>query len=1245
MEKLKTCLHWAHRMFWYTVAGLIISLAIAISLVRIFIPDVKVYRTQIEHVASTFLGQEVHIKSMDARLSGITPMIIFRDVRLLDDTGKREIMRFSEARLGLDLWRSLSNRKIIPKNFTVYGVSLGITRRKDRTLVLQGLNMAKFEQQINAAPETLDTESSELARWLFERSELSLKHSTVIWRDALRGNKIMRFDDVNFDIRNDGERHQFTGTISLPKNMGNTLAVAFDFRGNILNPAQWQGQFYTRGNALRIGNWGIKPAILHTTLEQGMLDVEMWGQWQAGTVTALTTDIHTDDILVNVGEQGKALHIKQVSGQFDWRKQDNGWQLNIDNLRYQGQAALWPHGKVRVVYQQGSAKTASIDAYSSYLQLADTAKLVSELKLLDKSSQHILDQLSPDGVLSNLHVHYELADNAPANFVISSGFQGLTLKPYKQFPGVGDLDGEVWTNQDHGEVKFADSSLQLALPTLFRKEFTITRLEGKLQWWHTFGGWHVQSPALAFESKDIQTQVSVNLSIPDNHASPFLDLYAHFANGDVQQTWRYLPVSIMDKELVDWLDHSVVDGHVKDGTALFHGRLQDFPFTSQPGTFVVDFQVEDAVLEYRKGWPSLTANEVEARFTGKGMAISVPKGMLYHTRLRDTRVTIDHFRLPVLSVSGKFNGEATDAIRFLVESPIAPAASSFYKQSQISGELNGQLALSIPLSSKAEQAHPTDYKGYVQIKNAALQAWQKRLVLNNINGRVNFSPDGVFSDKLTGRFSGQATQFKLFTRKVGQHQIIDLGMTGTADIAKLRSALSLNGLENRISGKTPWQGRLSFGSDDPAAPKQVSLQIDSRLDGVAFDLPPPLQKAANDSEDFHLKLTFPDHDRIPLEIQLGNRLNAALLLQVSAEQALRIQKGTIEFSTQQAKLPEYEQLVIRGSIPQFPIDKWQAIRKRLAATANLASLDNLGLPVQLDMDYLNVTTQADAPEYAADDPRKMSLFNGEIRNLVYDDMHLGHLQLKTSHQADGIHFDKIDLEAPHLKITGDGSWFVREGKQHTNVLLTLTSDNVGSMVSSLGYQGVIKNAEARTVLQLNWADAPNHFSFAKLNGTLGAVINDGTISDVEPGAGRLLGLLSLSELPRHLALDFSEFRQGLKFKQILAQFDIVDGDAFTQNLHIISPIALIDIDGRTGLAKRDYDLDVSVAPNVSKTLPVISWLAWGSQVGAVTFLIDQLFGKQFNESIASSYRITGSWEKPLIKEIPQAKQTTKGQQP
>ena len=1235
MDILKSFLHWSYRIFWYTLAGVIISLAIAISLVRIFIPDVKLYREQIEHVASAFLAQEVQIDSMDARLAGITPMIIFKGVRMLDHTGKHEIMRFDEARLGLDLWHSLTNRKVIPKSFTVYGVNLGITRRKDRTLVLQGLNVAKFGQQLNLPAETVDSQSSELAKWLFERSTLALKHSTLVWHDALRGHKTIRFDDVNLDIRNDGERHQFNGTISLPQKMGRDLAFAFDFNGNILDPAQWQGQFYARGKSLQIANWGIKPSIGQTSLEDGMLDVALWGEWQAGNITALTTDAKSTAFRLSVGDQKKPLKIKLVSGLFDWHKRADGWRLNINHFRYQGQAETWPEGKVQIDYHQGEGQDDSIDAYTSYLQLEDTRQLINDLNVLDTASTNLLKHLSPRGELSDLHVQYQLDGKATPHAIVATQFKDLSIKPYQSFPGVQGLDGSVWANQDHGAVKFADTSLQLAVPKLFREPFDITRLEGTVQWVHAYNAWQVNSTDLAVENYDIQTDLAMAMSIPDNKASPFLDLQVHFANGDARHTAHYLPVGIMDSRLVDWLDHGIVDGHVKAGTALFHGRLANFPFIRKPGTFVVEFEGENILLNYRAGWPQITAKDAEGKFTGSGMSLSVANGQLFNTRLLDTTVGIDQFTLPILTVDGKFSGNTDDAVRFLIESPIAPGAASFYKQSQISGETTGGISLSIPLSTAAKKSNSIDYRGFADIRHSQLQAWNQRLQLNNISGHLDFSPTGVSSKQLVGSFSGQPTQFTVSTREVKQQHIIELKMKGVLDVAKVVDNFPLNGLEKRISGKTHWQGLLRFG--DVNDPDLVRLQIKSNLLGIRFDFPLPLEKAPQDYQDFALNMAFSRDETIPLDLKLGNTLNAALLLAAPSAQSLPIKKGVIQFSAQPAVLPEKNELMIRGSIPKLPLDEWQAITQKLPDN-NMAALDQIGVPVILDLGYLNITSHQDFPQGPADDPRKVSLVNGEIRDLVYNDIQLGHLVLKTSRDQDGLRIDQIQLDAPLMQITGQGSWLLRQGKHRTNLLLLLKSENVGDLVTRLGYKGAIQNGNAHVAVQLNWPDSPSHFDMAKLNGTLGIVINDGTLRDVKTGAGKVIGLLSLTELPQHLMLDFSDIGSGLKFKQILGQLDIIDGDAFTENLHIISSIALINIDGRTGLDKRDYDLDVSVAPNVSNTIPVISWLAWGGQIGALTFVIDQLFGKEFNKSIATSYRVTGTWEKPEFKVIPRTKQ-------
>ena len=234
-------------------------LAIAISLIRVFITDVKDYRQEIELLASTILEKDVKIDSMDARLSGFVPLIVFKGVRMLDNSGTKQLLRFDEAHLTIDPLRSLASLKIIPKGFTVYGVSLGVNRKKDGTMQIQDLNLAELGDQFNFNSEGAVAESAELAEWLSKRSELAIKNSTVIWQDAELSDKGIKIENVNFYIRNDDERHQLTGTVTLPEQLGQDFAIAFDFKGNLLNPKDWRGDFYAKGTSLKIKNWTVKP--------------------------------------------------------------------------------------------------------------------------------------------------------------------------------------------------------------------------------------------------------------------------------------------------------------------------------------------------------------------------------------------------------------------------------------------------------------------------------------------------------------------------------------------------------------------------------------------------------------------------------------------------------------------------------------------------------------------------------------------------------------------------------------------------------------------------------------------------------------------------------------------------------------------------------------------------------------------------------------------------------------------------
>ena len=117
------------------------------------------------------------------------------------------------------------------------------------------------------------------------------------------------------------------------------------------------------------------------------------------------------------------------------------------------------------------------------------------------------------------------------------------------------------------------------------------------------------------------------------------------------------------------------------------------------------------------------------------------------------------------------------------------------------------------------------------------------------------------------------------------------------------------------------------------------------------------------------------------------------------------------------------------------------------------------------------------------------------------------------------------------------------------------------MLDTLGYKDMVEGGRTRATLVGSWPGSPGAFSLANLSGSLKADVGEGRLLEVEPGgSGRVLGLLSLAEIPRRLSLDFSDFfKKGFAFNTATGDFSFVDGEASTQNLRIDGPAAEVRV--------------------------------------------------------------------------------------
>ena len=174
----------------------------------------------------------------------------------------------------------------------------------------------------------------------------------------------------------------------------------------------------------------------------------------------------------------------------------------------------------------------------------------------------------------------------------------------------------------------------------------------------------------------------------------------------------------------------------------------------------------------------------------------------------------------------------------------------------------------------------------------------------------------------------------------------------------------------------------------------------------------------------------------------------------------------------------------------------------------------------------------------------------------------------------------------------------------------------------------VKRGEGSLNGQLQWAGNPYDFNPVEINGNLQLEMKKGQILKVQPGVGRLLGLLSLQSLPRRLSLDFRDlFSNGFAFDKIKASAKINSGVIYSDDFVMSGPAADVSIKGETNLQKETQHLYVKVLPHISDSLSLAA-LAGGPLAGAVAFLAQKILKDPLNKISSTEYEIIGTWDNP-----------------
>lgn len=1247
---------------WTLFAAWLLFVALVLTLRYAILPGIGAYKSEIEAAASRAVGLRIGIGGIEARWQGLNPDLVLDRVTIADREG-HPVFALHRVEAVLS-WESLVRMRLKLALLAFEHPVLHVRRGIDGRISIAGL-----EAEGGSDPAALE--------WLLAQSHIRIRDATLVWEDRQRQAPPLVLEEVQFGLDNRGHRHRLGLSALPPSALADRLDLRGELRGDLLQALQ-TGQFadlaarlYLQLDYADLAGW--KRWIDYPVdLPYGRGALRLWGEMRDGG-SRLTADLALEELRIRLARKLPELDLASLRGRIEARYRPGEWSLAGQRLELQTDDGLRiAPSDFRLEWRDDTASgTVEGRASASFLDLGALAHLAGHVPF-DPASRKLLQTYRPQGRVSELKASWTLHDENLQRYALKASFDRLGLRPEAYFPGATGLSGQIDLNERGGELTLDAQQAALDLPAVFPvSSMAFDQLKARASWRLQPQGEHrrleVKLERLDFAGPDAAG--SAHGSYMNEGEGPgSIDLVAHVDRADGKAVWRYMPHAV-NADARNWIRRGIVSGRGYDGRLVLKGDLRDFPFRDPArGQFSVTAKAADVRIDYAPGWPAIEHVDADMSF-GIGMKIEARHGEILAARLSDVQVSIPDFEShdEMLKVSGRAEGQTADFLRFIAQSPVADKIDRFTDGMGANGQGALDLKLDLPLRRLADARLRADYA----FRNNQLQVVPGLPPLTQVNGHLQITENSVQAKDVEGRAFGGA--FKVQVRSQGAR--VGVQAAGTAAIQDVGQHFGWP-LLDRLSGSTGWKANIDIRQ------RNASVVVESDLLGISSPLPEPLNKNATMALPLRIERSAPDASREQYRITLG-KVAQGLIVRRDAQW----ERGSFVLGEGDLRLPE-RGLTVRVGSNFIDADAW---RSHLSADspANGSSGES-GLSLNavtlkaatlrlLERDYHQVDValrprdggwqigintreavgdlfwKGSGEGWVEGNFRRLSIqpgaeaeAGGNSQNLIdslpgmqlgVDDFllgekSLGRLNLRARNEKGVWRLERLELQNPDGSLRGQGLWEKprQKGNTHRTALeFNLEARDAGKLLERLGYPEGLRRGTAKLNGQLQWNGPLTAIDYASLSGQMRLDAERGQFNKLEPGVGKLLGLISLQSLPRRLTLDFRDiFSEGLAFDSVEGRFNLRRGILRTQGpLQIKAPAALIQINGETDLKNETQSLDVLVRPELS-TLTTIGATLINPVAGAVSLLAGAAGQSPLNRLFSYRYQVTGTWSDPVV---------------
>jgi uncharacterized protein (TIGR02099 family) len=1247
------------------------------------LPDIEHYHGLITGSVSQAIGQPVSIGKIEADWRGMRPHLLLTDVRILDKN-KPDMTALALQHVdGVVSWKTLLRGEVRLYRLELDQPDLLVRRDAQGLLHIAGVALTDQSSGQNG-----------LADWLLHQTYLVVRDARITWLDEQRATPPLVFNQLNLLIHNSWRHHRFALRALPPTELSAQLDVRGDFSGRSFNDLNaWRGQLYTQLDYADVAAWRTWLP-LPAGFKRGRGALRGWLDVADGKVSQVTADLALADVQAQLGEGLTPLDLHTLRGRIGWMDSGQGVEVSTHQLSLQTDSVeVKPTDFYLRLAYVSDKQPASGEVRANTLELANLVSLTDSLPL-SHGLKKKLAEFAPQGTVSGLQAKWQADVDKPVHYEVKAQFDQLSMKRVGKLPGFSGLSGELEGSETTGILSLNAHKLTVDAPQIMPEPLAFDTLTAQGSWQTKPQGMEVKFSNVSVANADLAGTVYGSFqSLPDSPG--LIDLNISLPHAAIHHADRYIPLDALGEETHAWLRSALLDGQADDFHLRLHGDLNDFPFPeNKKGIFQIQSRIRGGALEYAKDWPHIDNITGELLIQGKRLQVNAPSGMTVGAHLQKVSVTMPDMASPdmMLQVRGEVAGETARSLDFIQKSPVHGYIDGFTDGMKARGNGNLQLSVDVPLRGSKPVTLSGDYHfadnevdmgdgvPVLYSANGDLQFTESTMRTKNFNAQILGGPatlvmqsgaDGTVQAKVHGKADMDSLRNKvsypLLSRLHGGSDW-DAEITVQKKLVDVLVTSNLSGLVSDLPAPLAKRGgevvplrfeRKSVVTKQDVISLQYGRLLNARLlrreeggdmvikrgtvnfggaskwlnrDGVWIAGTVPHLSLVGWGGLFSSAEGGTSGESSPFSIAGADltiqRLDAYGLSMNGLHVNARNQDGVFT-----AKLAAKE---INGEVSWQSEDKGKLVARLRNLTLGGGSS---GTPSEADSGHL----RGEKNEVLAWEPAASEDFTSTelpaldltVDELTWKDKQLGKMELLARQHGSDWHLEHMRITNPDGVLTADGKYHMAEGKKQTQLNLKLEISNAGHILARSGYPDSVKNGSGKLEGEFTWRGAPDDFSYAALDGKLKLDTGNGQFLKVDPGAGKLLSILSLQALPTHITLGFTDvFSQGFAFDSITGTAQIKQGVFETNDFRIDGLSAKVTMQGQVDLNRETQNLRVRILPTVGNSVSLLGF-AGGPLVGIGTFIANKILREPLDKLASFEYNVTGTWVNPSVTKIGQ----------